>query len=477
MPSVDSVYRTYDEIVSDLLAAWATRIPDISIGPGSIVRIWSEVFASSAEGFFLGLQLLHDDMFIQSMSALALQRKGEQLGRTQKGGTLATGTVRLEGAGGTVVPTGSLVGAPRPLLADTLVFQTTADVTIPDPGVPIAPLASDAGSAGNVSGTVEYAVTFTTSEGETAIGFASNALTVTSRQVDVGDIPVGGPGTTGRSIYRRTNGGNWAFVDTLDDNATTDYVDNIASGSLGGTPPTESTAERVTIGAQASEAGIDYNVGVGTITTLVDVSGDVTGVTNTTAFTGGTDVEAVEEFRAALLDWAANPHSGSTNDLIAWATSVDGVETAAVFKNVDLSGNPERGSVVVKISGPGSTVPGADVIEAVQEYLDSKVLANITIYVGTFTGLTVDVDVQVAPLPGYTIDDVTPSVLTAIEDYVNGVEVGGVVYVAGLYHAIYSLPGVRTLVVNLPSADVEAGVDEKPTVTSSDITIAEETWP
>jgi uncharacterized phage protein gp47/JayE len=471
---VDSLYRDETQIVNDVLAAWQSRIPDIGVSPGSIVRIWAEVFANSATGFLLSLQLMHDDIFIQTMSTLALQRAGEEFGRDQKPGTLATGTVTLAGAGGTFIGSGGQVGAPQVALGTTLVFETTEDVTIPDPGVPTAPTATDAASSGNVDGTVEYGATFTTAKGETVIGAASIALTVSHSRVNLTDVPLGGAGTLARKLYRRKNGGDWQYLHTLADNSTTAYADNIADGGLGGAPPVESTAEQVDATAQATDVGIDYNVGIGAISVLVDVGGDVTGVTNSAMFTGGEDSEATEAFRQSLLHWVQSPQSGSADDLVNWASSIDGVSSAAVFKNVNLAGTPELGSVVVRIAGVGGAIPDGDTVAAVLAYLESKDLANITIYVGTFDALNVDVTVDIVLDSDYVLGDVAPSVEAAIADYVDSVPVGGTVYVAGLVHIIFALPGVVTVEVDLPADDVVASDGEKPVVGT--VIVNEWTW-
>jgi uncharacterized phage protein gp47/JayE len=468
----NAIYRTEAQLVQDLAAAWAVRIPDINVGPDSVVTVFNQVFGKVGSGFFLGLQLLHNDLFIQSMSALALQREGAEIGRPQKAGTLATGTVRLAGAGGTFVPSGSQVGAPRPTLGDTLVFETTEDVTIPDPGTPAAPTAADASTSGNLTGTIEYAITFTTSLGETAIGAPSLPLVLTASQATLSAIPAGGPGTTGRSIYRRNNGGDWLFVHHLADNTTASYTDNVADGALAGSPPETSTAEQVLVSAQAISSGAEYDVVAGTITSLVQVDGDVTGVTNDASFSGGTDPEDIEAFRQELLKWKQNPQSGSPNDLVSWATSIEGVDSAAVFKNVNLSGTTEVGSVVVRISGPDSTIPDSDTIDAVQAFLDSKVLANITVYVGTFTPLSVVPHLTVTPDSGYVLADVSTSVQESVAAYVNSVPPGGTVYVAGIYHAAFQLPGVATIAVTLPASDVTAAADEKPAVDPADVVVS-----
>ena len=472
--SVDSIYRDESQIVADVLGAWQARIPDIGVSQGTVIRIWAEVFANSGSGFFLGLQLLHDDIFVQTMSTLALQREGEELGRPQKVGTLATGEVIFAGAGGTYIAAGSQAGAPQPTLGTTLVFETTDDATIPDPGSPTAPTAIDAATSGNVDGTIEYALTFTTAAGETAIGSSSTAVTVSDSQIDLTDLALGGDGTVSRKLYRRKNGGDWQYVAAIGDNSTTTYTDNIADGSLGGAPPSESTAEQIAVTAQATETGVDYNVGIGAISVLVDVDGDVTGVTNSAAFTAGEDSEATEAFRQALLRWKQSPQSGSSSDLVNWATSIDGVDSAAVFKNVNLDGDAELGSVVVRISGPSGTIPDSDTVDAVLAYLDSKDLANITIYVGTFSATAVDSTVDIVLDENYAIEDVTPSVQDAIAAYINAVPVGGTAYRAGIIHAAFALPGVVNVELDIPTDDVTSADDEK--LVSGTVTVNEWTW-
>jgi len=467
----DQVYKSYDQALAEILAAWVARIPDINTSPDTIVYLWSSVLANSAEGFYLAMQLLHDDQFIQTASQLALQREGEQYGRSQKAGTLASGTVRFAGAGGAFIATGSQVGAPRPALNDTLVFETADDATIPDPGTPTAPSAA-AGSAGNLTGTIEWAVTFTTAAGETEVGAASNTLVVSSKQVDLTAIPTGGDGTLHRKIYRRSNGGDWKFVHEIADNTTTTYTDNVADGSLGGAPPAESTAEQVSVAAVATETGVDYNVATGAISTLVAVDADVTSVTNAAPFTGGEDGESIEEFRQKLLEWVRAPQSGSPVDLVAWATSIDGVDSATIFKNEDLSGTPALGTVSIRIAGPDGAIPDAGTITAVEDYIASKDLANITILVGTFTATTVAVDVTLTLESGFSLSDVEDSVVQAACDYVNSIPPGGTVYVAGLYDAIFGLAGVTTLVVTAPASNTAIADDHKAVCTPSDVTVS-----
>jgi uncharacterized phage protein gp47/JayE len=400
-------------------------------------------------------------MFIQTANALALIRKGEEVGRPQKAGTIAAGSVRFSGVGGMFIPTGTIVSVDRPTLGDTLDFVTTEDGTIPDPGIPTAPTATDNG-AGTLTGTFEYGVTFQTIDGETELGAISVPLVLAAHKTALTASPIGGPGTTERRIYRRVNGGPWGWLHDLADNVTTVYNDNGAVGA--GVPPSVSTAERVTVTAQSAQVGAVYNVAVGTITDISDAPANLDDVTNLVTFTGGTDQEDIEAFRQALLKWVRAPQTGSPSDLEVWAETVDGVESATCFNNVNLAGAATPGTAVVRISGPGGSIPDSAVEAAVLAVLEAHDLTNITILVGVNVAHVIDVAITVTLKAGFVLADVSQSVISAISQYILSVPVGGHVYVAGLEAAAFGLPGVATVQVTTPAADVALAATEKATV-------------
>jgi uncharacterized phage protein gp47/JayE len=455
----DIVYKTSSDIVADVLAALLVRLPDANTGDDSIFRIWAEIFSGTAEGLFLGMQLLHDDMFIQTMSALALVRAGEMYGRPQKPGTLASGHVTFTGTGGTYIPIGAIVSAPRASLDDTLDFETIEDGTVSNPGIPTAPTCLDGGTGTIGTGLYEYAVTFVTTTGETALGAISIPVLVTTagRSINMSAIPLGGPGTTGRNIYRRVDGGAWGRLTSLGDNTATTYHDN---GTTTATlPPTVSTAEGIILAAAAADVGTDYNVLPGTITDLSDVPAGIASVTNAAAFTGGAVDEDIETFRTELLKTVRAPQSGSPQDLESWAEAVDGVETATAFPNLNLSNVATPGTVSVRITGPGGIVPGTPVVTAVQTALAARDLANITILVGTFSTHAISLTVTTTRATGYVLADVTPSAQQAITDYLASVPIGGTVYVQGVLAAVFGLPGILTVASTF--TDTVLGATEK----------------
>lgn len=464
MPAdAEVVYKDHDAIVAELIAALQARVPDANLTADSIWRIWIEVMASTAEGLYLAWQLLHDDMFIQTANGVALIRDGDMFGRPLKTGTKATGSIRVSGAGGTSVPANTQVAAPQ-TADEALTFSVTIGGTIPNPGIPTAPTLADGGVAGTLpAGTYQYAVSFVTAEGETKIGALSAPLTiVVNHKITLTAIPLGGPGTTARRLYRSVDGINFVHVTgadaTLLNNTTVTIDDTNLAAS--GAPLTDSTAERLTVTALADDVGSQFNVGIGTITQFVSTLPGLTDVTNLAAFTGGSEDEDLETFRAKLLEWVRAPKSGSPTDLKAWAEAVDGVETATVFQNDNL-GVATPGHNTIRITGPEGSVPGAAVINAVLAELQLKDLAGITLHVATFTPVAVNVLVVITLLAGYSLGDVTPGTQTAISDYINSTPVGGTVYRAGITDAVFGLPGVATLSVTTPAADTTVTATQK----------------
>jgi hypothetical protein len=457
----DVIYKTKQQIVTNMVQALMARIPDAWVEEDGNIRIFFEVIAGEHEGVYLANQLQRDNIWVQRANIPELRLHGEMYGFPIKEGLYATGLMRFQGAGGTFIPAGTEVAAD--LGGDSLHFFTIADGTIPNPGLPNAPTAADSGAGGAiVSGTYIYAITFLTDLGETVIGTPSNGVTLTaSHSINLTAIPTGGPGTVGRKIYRSHDGGtSYALVDDIPDNTTTTYNDNIATPTT--PPPDASTAEIVELESQAEEPGVVYNVGIGTVNVMVNTPDGISGVINTTAFTGGTDEEDMETYRAGLLEFIRAPRTGSATDLKVWAEEIDGVDSATVFENDNL-GTPTNGHSTVRIAGPNGSIPSSDTQTAVLNSLNEKDIANMTIHVATFSPLAVNVTVALTLASGYTLAGVEPSVNQAIQDYINSVGVGGTVYTAGIYDAVFGLAGVNTLTVSAPTAPgTTASATQKP---------------
>lgn len=457
-----TLFKNRETITNELIAEFQAAVPDVHTGEDSVVRILCEVMATVIESTFLSAQIISEDMFVQTANLDALYRHGDEYGLPRKVGEKAIGAVKFSGTGGTVIPIGTEVGYDPQTGGELLYFNTTELKTLPSPGVPGAPVIADAGVAGSlVAGTYEYVITFTTANGETEAGAESLPLTlVASRKVNLSAIPLGGPGTVGRRIYRQRDATGFHYVAQIGDNTSTTYLDDIPENLGGAEPPEESTAEAIVVAAQAEDAGLNYNVLAATITVPTDVPDGITDVINPAAFIGGTDPEQPEDYRNRLLEAIRNPYTGSPEDLEQWAEQVSGVESATVFSN-DNVGTPTSGHATVRIVGLAGTIPDSDVINAVYESLTARDIANITLHVATFTPTVTNVSVTLTLDTGYLLADVSPSVVAAISDYINLLAVGESYRVTGVIAAVIGLPGVLDVVVNSPSTNQATAATSK----------------
>ena len=461
----DTFFRSRDDVLGEMLAALQAVIPDVYVGEDGVIRILMDIESGQYENVFLANQLLLEDIFVQTAALQSLRRYGDMYELPMNEGTASTGIVTFTGTGGTFIPVGTEIGYDPGGGLEIVFFNTTVDGTIPNPGIPTAPTAAINATAGNLNGLYEYKVSHVTASGETFASAISNAISPVNQQANLTNIPLGGVGTTARRIYRRKNGtGDFRQVTEIANNTATTYTDNITDAVVGVNPvePTVGTATQISVAADAEEPGANGNVAANTITVLTDAPAELTAVTNAAPFTGGSDPEDTEDYRQRLLTHLQNPQSGSATDIKAWAEEVEGVETATVFPNDNL-GTPTNGHVTVRISGPGGTVPPANVVTDTQAALDEQGMVNVIFHVTTFTAVQTNVTVDVTVSGTYTLLDVAPSVRNAIVDYINKLQVGETLMVAGIVDAVFGLPGIADVVMVTPTTNQTTGATQKRT--------------
>lgn len=458
------MYRRREDILAEMLASLVAAVPDAYVGEDGVIRIVFEIDAGQLENLYLANQILLEDMFVTTASYSALVRHGQVYGIEFDSGLAATGTLRFEGAGNTFIPMGAEVAYDPGGGLDPVYYNTTSSGTIPDPGDPDIPTVALNATAGNLNGLYEYVVSFVTTTGETLTSSVSQAVAVTNQQMNLSGIEIGGPGTISRRIYRALNGsGIFRRITEIANNTATTFTDNVTDAVMnaGSLAPTSDTAHRIDVQGMAQVAGVEGNAAVGTITVITNAPATLTSVSNTTPFSGGHASQDTEDFRQELLTLIRNPGTGSPSDLKQWAEEVDGVESATVYPNSNLAGVTTPGTVAVRITGIGGTIPSTDLITAVQTALLVKDMANVTIEVGSFTSVTTDVTVDVTVSGTYALVDITPSVQTAITNYINSLQVGETLKISGIIDAVYGLAGISDVVVTTPATNQTTGTTSK----------------
>lgn len=455
----DAMYRSADEILTDMLSAAQAAIADMYVGDDGALYMVYRIASSQFENLYLANQLLLEDSFVTTATFQALRRHGEQYGLAMQDGIVSSGSLQFTGGGGTYIAIGTEVAYDPGSGLDQIYFETTLDGTIPDPGTPSALTSAINATAGNLNGLYEYVVTFVTASGETLPSAESNAVSPVNQQINLSVIPIGGAGTISRRIYRDKNGaGVYRMITEIADNTTVAFTDNVTDAVMnaGSLVPTVDTAHSITVTAQAQVTGVEGNVAAGVITQLTNAPATLTDVTNPTAFSGGADPEGVEEFRERVLAAIQNPQTGSAADLKAWSENVSGVGTATVFPNV-----PAPGQVTVRITAESGAVPDSTLISQVQSVLDDRDLANITIIVAAFIQSLIDIEVAVTTSGTYTLSDVTPQVQTAITDYIDSLDVGETLMLAGVIDAVFGLAGIADVTVTTPTTNQTLASDHK----------------
>jgi uncharacterized phage protein gp47/JayE len=457
-------YKRGEDILAEMQAAAQSAIPDIYVGADGVLTIIWTVESGQLENAFLANQLLLEDMFVQTASLQALRQHGQQYGVGLEDGTRSEGTLTFSGAGGTYVPIGTQVGYDPGNGGEIVYFDTITDGTTPNPGDPAAPVAA-VGTAGVLNGLYEYYVTFYTAAGESLPSPASNAVSPVNQFTGISALPIGGPGTIGRRLYRVKDGtGSPRLVVQIADNVTTAYGDNAADATVNANPaaPTVSTAIQITVNGQSEDVGIDKNLVAGAINIITNAPMGLATVTNPVPFTGGSDPEDSEQFRQKLLDNLRNARSASPDDIKFWAEQNLNVEQATVFTNNNL-GTAQNGHTTVRLVGPNGSVPSAATISAVYDDLVARGFANITFHVSAFNAVATPVTVDVTPFGTYTVADVTPSVQQAVADYINGLAAGEMLYISGIITAVKPLTGILDVVVTVPATNQATAADAKRT--------------
>jgi len=203
--------------------------------------------------------------------------------------------------------------------------------------------------------------------------------------------------------------------------------------------------------AEAVEAGTGGNVVPGAVRFLTACPLAVTAVTNPNAFTGGSNEEDDETFRARILEsYQRLPNGANTAWYETTAMSYPGVTAA---KAVGRAEGP--GTVNVYVTGENG-LPDETLLSGLQAELQEKREIAVTVKALAPTTRTVDVAVKVAPKEGADKAAVLEAARRAVTDFFSGRLLGRAVLLAELGNRLYDLEGVENYRFTAPAADIPA---------------------
>jgi uncharacterized phage protein gp47/JayE len=202
---------------------------------------------------------------------------------------------------------------------------------------------------------------------------------------------------------------------------------NIFENITGGTVASDGT---LTLTMQSVETGEDQNINAGTLNTVVTPVSGIANGTNSDDAEGGQDKETDSEFRIRFLTSGASGDAWTLAALQTALLELDGVTSAAVFENEDLTDN--------SLGMPGKSIycvvnggTDADIAQAIYDNTNHAIYRYGTEVVTVTDERGEDVVIRFDRPTEVTLEytlTITPSqtvttIEAEIEDYINGTEI------------------------------------------------------
>ncbi len=211
----------------------------------------------------------------------------------------------------------------------------------------------------------------------------------------------------------------------------------------------EAGQTQVEVSAEAEQAGTAGNVAAGTVIYLNLAPAGVAGCVNPSAFTGGTEPEDDEAFRARILDsFQRLPNGANAAYYENRVLEHEGVSACTVIPR--YAGVGTVGVVVAGPAGPADE----ELIAAIQADLEAVREIAVEVTVLAPTTVSVPVTAQIWPKTGVTLAAAEAAVKTAIEQFFTGERLSKPVYRAALGNCIYDTGVVENFVLQTPAEDV-----------------------
>ena len=223
---------------------------------------------------------------------------------------------------------------------------------------------------------------------------------------------------------------------------------------------------KVTVRAKCDTEGTIGNVSANTITEFVTTYAGLTAVNNPAPAYDGFDVEDDETYRQRLLDYLSEDATNANKaQYKKWAQEVTGVQKAVV-KGAETMG---AGNVGVYISAIDSTV-SAELIQEVEDYINSVQPINATVIVNSLTYVDMDIDATVVLKDGYVIQDVIDEFTVSFEDYLKTVDnVVSYFKISDLLYACSGVEDVTSYTLNNDTVSITLNDTDYPVVGDVDI--------
>lgn len=482
VPKIDYLSRDYQGFVTSLRQYAQAVFPEWTpSSEGDFGVVMLELFA------YMGdiLSYYTDRAQFENYLPTATQRESiinlaHLLGYVPHSGSPASGTVSLTSVAGTigevVVPAGLRISTNRVDQIDgPVVFETVEDVVLPDniggttPPVPVEV----------VEGTTRTGVLLGTSDGSPGQVFTLPNAGVYRETIHVfvedpnGALilqPEDGGPTVNVQQWLQVDrllgqtGGNRVFESRLSADQTNIYFGDDLSGEIPAPGLTLYATYRHGVGAWGNlPPGAVRNVDT-TASGMAAVRVATTGVNEylSSAMGGGADPESNQSIRDnAPLAFRSQDRVVTKEDFVSVALGTPGVNTAAVVVG-------STNSVVLFLTGPGSTMASPLLKQAVLDRLQDRTMAGVTVTLADPTIQPVDFGTPADPITitvvdGYPPATVEDAVRRRITTMVEEMPAERPLAASDVYAAVIGVDGVE--LVSIPVISRTSGVTQTNTAT------------
>ena len=193
------------------------------------------------------------------------------------------------------------------------------------------------------------------------------------------------------------------------DKANGIMYETLTNGKIDGTG-------KCTILSISCDKGYRYNANIGTLNYLPIAISGVTGTTNEEKFTGGTDIESIDDlYNRYLLKVRTPATSGNKFNYEQWALEVDGVGYAKCVPAEEIG---KGGVVRVIIANGNKKAADEDLIKAVYKHIDNvRPILSGTLQVVTVTEIPIDITGNIELETSVTLMDVQATFKSLVQEY------------------------------------------------------------
>jgi len=229
----------------------------------------------------------------------------------------------------------------------------------------------------------------------------------------------------------------------------------------------------LTLPVQADQPGAAANAAIGQINTLIQAVPGIDTVANAAALTNGVDAESDTALRARFVAYLASL-SKATKDAVGYAiTSLQQGIRYTLTENQQYGGTTQMGYFYVVVDD-GTGYPSTTLLSSVSNAIDA--VRPVCASFGVFAPVVVSADLSLtlATAAGYDHNAVIATVVAALTDYVNSLDLGQPLTYSRLVQVAYDAsPGVDNVTgvtLNGGTADVTATTQQ--VVKTGTVTVA-----